>query len=87
MAGAGTLVTKTLLIENQAERGDRSSGKPESGYLRAFDKATGEVIWETTTGSPSTAPPMSYVHNGKQYIAYTVGGRGGELELIAFSLQ
>ena len=79
LAGAGTRVTQPLLIATQAERGN-------TGYLRAFDKATGEAIGEMTTESAPVAPPMTYVHEGKQYIVYAVGGRRKEKELIAFAL-
>jgi quinoprotein glucose dehydrogenase len=84
LAGAGAMVTKTLLIANQAKRG--TSGAGESGFLRAFDKATGELIWEMEYDAAPVAPPMTYVHDGRQYIAFTCGGRGRERQLIVFAL-
>ena len=86
LAGAGTMVTKTLLIANQSRPRDRASGRAESGYLRAFDKATGEVIAELETDDAPTAPPMTYMHEGKQFIVFAFGGRGNEKGLIAFAL-
>ena len=45
-------------------------------YLRAYDAATGKVLWETRLNDASSAVPISYAVNGKQYIAI-VAGRGG----------
>ena len=38
-----------------------------------------------TASTPSGAP-MTYVHHGKQYIVFAVGGRGEKNELVAFAL-
>jgi len=45
-------------------------------YLRAYDAANGKVLWETRLNDASSAVPISYAVNGKQYIAI-VAGRGG----------
>lgn len=42
--------------------------------LWAFDKKTGELVWETTLPSANNANVCSYAINGKQYIALSVGG-------------
>jgi len=44
--------------------------------LRAYDAANGKVLWETRLNDVSSAVPISYAVNGKQYIAI-VAGRGG----------
>jgi alcohol dehydrogenase (cytochrome c) len=44
--------------------------------LRAYDAASGKVLWETRLNDVSSAVPISYAVNGKQYIAI-VSGRGG----------
>jgi len=44
--------------------------------LRAYDAASGKVLWETRLNDVSSAVPISYAVNGKQYIAI-VAGRGG----------
>jgi alcohol dehydrogenase (cytochrome c) len=44
--------------------------------FRAFDVKTGKVLWETRLNDASSAVPISYAVNGKQYIAI-VAGRGG----------
>jgi len=42
--------------------------------LRAFDKATGKVLWEKKLPAGGFATPISYMINGKQYIAIAAGG-------------
>ena len=43
--------------------------------FRAYDKATGSVIWEMELPSGTTAGPMTYALKGKQYIVVAVGAR------------
>jgi len=42
--------------------------------FRAFDKATGKLLWETTLPGIASAIPCSYKSKGKQYIAVSVAG-------------
>ena len=42
--------------------------------FRAFDKATGELLWETTLPFSGNATPITYEVNGRQYIAIAAGG-------------
>ncbi|HEX2781644.1 MAG TPA: PQQ-binding-like beta-propeller repeat protein [Gemmatimonadaceae bacterium] len=42
--------------------------------LRAFDKATGALLWETTLPAPGYATPSTYMVNGKQYVVIAAGG-------------
>jgi quinoprotein glucose dehydrogenase len=57
---AGMLVTKTLLF----------SGEGLTGRLfRAIDKKTGDSLGnKDSTGGTQTGLPMTYMHNGRQYI-------------------
>ena len=71
------LATKTLLFGT-----DGMGGTP---YLRAYDKATGEIIAELELPGASSGLPMSYAMNGKQYIALPVSGDRGA-ELVALRL-
>ena len=49
------------------------SGAADS-KLWAFDKYTGELIWETLLPAPNNANVCSYAIDGKQFIALSVGG-------------
>jgi alcohol dehydrogenase (cytochrome c) len=51
------------------------------GYLIALDAKTGKAVWRFQTGGTIIAPPISYVLNGRQYIAVAAGQT-----MITFSL-
>jgi len=44
--------------------------------FRAFDKNTGELLWEYQLEAGAYATPASYVIDGKQYIVIAAGGGG-----------
>ena len=46
----------------------------EDNKLRALDKATGKLIWQTTLPALANATACTYQVNGKQYVALSVGG-------------
>ena len=83
-AQAGLLVTKSLLFA-----GEGANGQP---YLHAYDKQSGEEIWRTALPSgPQTGLPMTYLHEGKQYIIVAVNGNapgesGNAAQLVAYRL-
>jgi alcohol dehydrogenase (cytochrome c) len=52
-----------------------------SGAFMAADAATGEVLWQFPTNQVWKASPMTYVFDGKQYIAIAVGQ-----SIMAFAL-
>jgi alcohol dehydrogenase (cytochrome c) len=53
------------------------TGEP-SGKFNAYDAATGAALWSTETGAGVGAPPMSYVVNGRQFVAVATGRPAGE---------
>jgi quinoprotein glucose dehydrogenase len=94
------IVTKTLLFHTHGGGGLRAAeatepfqGRPltpklprEAFKLRAFDKKTGALVWEGPLGSAPAAAPMTYLHNGTQFIVVAAGA-GPTAELVAFSLD
>ncbi|MCH7858326.1 MAG: pyrroloquinoline quinone-dependent dehydrogenase [Candidatus Marinimicrobia bacterium] len=46
--------------------------------LRAFDKVTGEVLWETKLEAGGMATPSTYEIDGKQYVVIAAGGGAGQ---------
>lgn len=42
--------------------------------FRVFDKATGELLWETTLPAAGNATPSLYMVNGRQYVVIACGG-------------
>ena len=73
----GPLLTRTLLFLAQRD-GERD-------LLRAFDKATGDIVHEIALPLPPAGTPMTYMANGKQYISIAVGG-GADSKLVTLSL-
>ena len=63
-----------------------------NGQFKAYDAATGNVLWSFQAGAGVNAPPSSYTVEGKQYIVVAAGGnvqlnykRGNNI--IAFTLS
>ena len=84
---ASPLLTKTLLFIGEGT--DEMLGAlPLAGgnKFRAYDKATGEVLWETEFPIGTTGAPMTYMFEGKQYIVVAIGGKSHPPELVALSL-
>jgi quinoprotein glucose dehydrogenase len=42
--------------------------------FRAFDVASGELLWETAVPTAAMATPMSYVAGGRQFVVVAAGG-------------
>jgi len=57
------------------------------GYqFSAFDKETGELLWTTNLEAGATGAPMTYMHRGKQYVVFAIGGQQHAAEFLAFAL-
>ena len=54
--------------------------------LSALDKATGETVWTVEVEAGVGGSPMTYMHEGRQYLVVAAGGSGAPSELIAFAL-
>ena len=52
----------------------------------AYDKQTGETLWEYELPKNQSGVPMTYELDGKQYIALAISARGEPAELIALTL-
>ena len=46
------------------------------GFIRAFNTATGEMLWQATLPAGGQATPMTYELNGRQYVVIAAGGHG-----------
>ena len=83
---AAPLVTKSLLFIGEGS--EAVIGTTDSGpNFRAYDKATGEVIWTIELEAGTTGAPMSYMHDGTQYIVVAIGGGDHEPEWVAFAVR
>jgi quinoprotein glucose dehydrogenase len=77
---SGPLLTKTLLISALT-----SGGTNDGPSLVARDKATGSALASVDLPGVPIGTPMTYMLDGKQYIALTIAGDPVP-ELVAFVL-
>jgi quinoprotein glucose dehydrogenase len=84
-AEGGLLITQTLLISYLAQK-DEIDPDAHGSILVAHDKMTGALIAEVMVEQRLHGPPMSYMHEGRQYIAVAGGGRDKDDELLVFAL-
>ena len=95
----GPLLTKTLLfIGEGSDVGVQAGGRVMDGmplnivtnygepWFRAYDKATGDVVWEMELEAGTTGVPMTYLHEGKQYVVVPIGGLQVPGQWVALSL-
>jgi quinoprotein glucose dehydrogenase len=75
---ATILTTKSLLIYGE--------GRGAASLLHAVDKKTGEEIAQVEIPAPTNTAPMTYMHEGRQYIVLSVAGRGYPAEHVALAL-
>ena len=96
-ARGNPLVTATLLFVTQTGGGvgitnvrpvggrPLTNLPPEPPKVRAFDKNTGELVWENELPFGPAGTPMTYSYRGKQYLVMAIGG-GLQAEIIAYAL-
>jgi len=93
------LLTRTLLFIGEGRTNITNDGRVPAGMppeivtnsggnkFRAYDKATGAVMWETELDAGTTGPPVTYLFEGKQYVVVAIGDDEYGAELVAFSLS
>ena len=74
----GPVLTKTLLISALTAGG--TDGGPR---LVARDKTTGVIVGSVDLPAGAIGTPMTYMHEGTQYVALTIGGVVPELIALA----
>jgi quinoprotein glucose dehydrogenase len=91
LSNGGPLLTKTLLFAIQADESPEDMMRMgDKGQIAAWDKKTGELLWEHEVTPTPHGNPMTYLHGGRQYVVVAGGGGlAGALqpsELVAFAL-
>jgi len=81
----GTVITKALVIAGEAGMATTPSGE-RGAMLRAYDKVTGADAGAVYMPAPASGAPMTYLHDGQQYIVLAISSGGFAGELIAFRL-
>jgi quinoprotein glucose dehydrogenase len=82
----GILVTKTLVFAGEGS--GLFAVPPGSGgpMFRAYDKLTGETVFEFRLPANQSGVPMSYLVNGRQLIVVAVGAPGVPAEFVALGV-
>ena len=75
---ATKLVTRTLLMY--------AEGRGAAPVFRAVDKLTGEELGAVDLPGSTITAPMTYMHEGAQYVVMAVNGRGLPGSLVALRL-
>ena len=75
---ATILVTRSLLFYGE--------GRGAEPYLHALDKKTGREVARVQIPATTNTAPMTYMHQGRQYIVLSVAGPGHPAELVALAL-
>lgn len=96
--GESVLITKSLLFVSTYRRDRRTGNEPivpswdpagdpdaQRELVYVFDKQTGDLLRAIELDGASVAAPMTYMHQGKQYIVMAAGGNGA-VELVALTL-
>lgn len=52
-------------------------GAAQDQYIRAFETATGKLLWSYRLPAGGNATPMSYQVSGRQYLVIAAGGNAG----------
>ena len=81
---AQIIVTKSLMIHGTGRNGRVGNNQPNA-TLFAVDKATGKQVGAVKLPSVTTAVPMTFMHQGKQYIVFATGA-GANTSLVALRL-
>ena len=82
----GTLITKTLVIAGDGGGTFTTVSGEVGAMLRAYDKMTGAEVGSVLMPMSVSGSPMTYMHNGTQYVVSAISGGGFPGELIAYKL-
>ena len=88
---AAVLVTRSLVFLGEGGNTGVSTlpqwyGGPGGKMFRAYDKATGEIVWEIELPGGASGAPMSYMVDGRQFIVVAVGWDDMPSEWVALAL-
>jgi quinoprotein glucose dehydrogenase len=75
---ANLLVTKTLVMYGEGRGGDP--------FFRALDKQTGKELGKVAIPAQTNTAPMTFMHNGHQYIVAATASATQPAELAALAL-
>ena len=81
------MLTKTLLFLGEGTEAALSILPIAGGKtFRAWDKESGEVVWEMEMAAGTSGAPMTYLSGGRQFIVVAIGDRDTPGRLVALAL-
>jgi len=85
---AALVVTKSLIFSGESSDAVwlAAETKGFGRYFRAYDKATGKEVAKIQLPAGTTAAPITYGRQGKQYVVVAIAGMGHAPEWIALGL-
>ena len=84
---AAPLLTKTLLFLGEGTEAALSILPIAGGkFFRAWNKETGDVLWEIELAAGTSGAPMTYMANGRQFIVVAIGDEETPSQLVALAL-
>jgi quinoprotein glucose dehydrogenase len=86
MGTASALVTRTLVFVGEGGGLVGLGNAPDTHFLRAYDKQTGEVLAEIEVPAQVASAPMTFETDGRQMIVFASSHREHPGELVALAL-
>ena len=86
LSNSGAVITKSLVIYSHVEIEPGGTAWESKWWLIGYDKMTGERVWREKLELPPYAVPMSYMHDGRQFIVVAAGGGATATALLAYAL-
>jgi hypothetical protein len=83
--GAGA-VALSLLVTPWADTRVGAHAAVPKGF-RAYDKLTGDIVFEFKLPANQSGIPMTYMVNGRQFIVVPVGAQGVPAEFVALAVS
>jgi quinoprotein glucose dehydrogenase len=80
---AQVMNTRTLVVYGTGRGG--AAAEDGANKIFAVDKATGKQLGAVTIPGNTSAPPMTFMHQGRQYIVFATGA-GANTALVALAL-
>ena len=81
------LLTRTLLFLGEGTKDGQATPVLGGGRMfRAYDKETGDVVWELALPAGTSGAPMTYAVSGRQFVVVAVGDAETRGRLVALSL-
>ena len=81
------LLTRTLLFLGEGSEAALSILPIAGGKaFRAWDKESGDVVWETELAAGTSGAPMTYLADGRQFVVVAIGDTETPGRLVALAL-